>query len=533
MYKILIVDDEPLVRKSIVKKLEWEALGFSDVYEAENGVEALEKALLYCPHLILTDIRMPFMDGLELSAKVKELLPSTYIVILSGHDEFKYAQDSIKLGILDYILKPLGAATLTKKIQEIKARIDEDFVNKQYIFKIKNQLHQSLPLLKESLLYSLVCKSSNVQEAENRLLSLDIPILKGPYMIALVEPDLSYINSVDTEVYFFAVKNIVIESFGENHPVFSDNSGRLAVIINMLSLPSGTDNKESILETLNILLKSINVYLKVPVTISLGSVTEHINKLPSSYKEALLALDCKYTLGKNKIYDITDLDYFKEEFLFPTDAINQFVSAVKTLRVSSINLKMDEICQLVKNSKSISASNIKLIFIKIITALLQLITETKSVSDAEWTNGLKLFDQIEKLGTVDEISKAVLSFAMDIANQLSEVRNNSSKNITVKAMEYVRDNYTLEELSLNTAAGHISVSSGYLCAIFKKEVGINFSEYVTKVRMEKAIEILRTTDLKTYEIAYAIGFSNPHYFSISFKKYTGLSPSEFRGEKED
>jgi two-component system response regulator YesN len=260
MYKILIVDDEELVRRSIIRIVDWKALGFTEVYEAENGVDALKIALEVSPHLVLTDIRMPFMDGLQLTSKLKEQLPSTHIVILSGHDEFTYAQDAIGLGVLDYILKPLGAAALTAKMQAIRQTLDEDYQEKQYLAKVQTQLHQSLPLLKENFLNTLVCTPGSKIGLASRLNFLDIPLAKGPFAISVIEPDLSDISPSDIEVYNFSVKNIALETVGVNHPVFSENSGKVVIAFCIPALPAETDKRNSIIETLNVLQKSINIY---------------------------------------------------------------------------------------------------------------------------------------------------------------------------------------------------------------------------------------------------------------------------------
>lgn len=533
MYKILIVDDEELVRRSILKIVDWKALGFSEVFEAENGTEALQIALEQKPHLVLTDIRMPFMDGLQLTSELKEKLPSSHVVILSGHDEFRYAQEAIGLQVLDYILKPLGAATLTKKLQEIRKKLDNELQEKEYLSKIRLQLHQSLPLLKESILNTLVCTPGNKPGMESRLQSLEIPLYGGPYAVSVIEPDLSGIPPSDAEVYSYAAKNIALETLGHHHPVFTDNLGRVTLVFRLSALPTEDRAHQQLLEILHVLLKSVNIHLKIPTTIGVGTTVSHLSDLHSSYMEALNALDCKYTLGKDRIYDIRDLDYMEAEFYYPFDACNELITAVKTNKLSGIKQALTDICGILKSGKNLTVTNIKLVFVEMITALLKLLSETRQMSAEAWTMGLGLYSQIEKLDTVDKMAEALLQLSIQTSRELAELRTSSSQQIVMKAMDYVRDNYQQEDLSLQTTASHTSVSAGYLSALFKKETGVNFSDYLTRIRMEKAMELLRTTDLKTYEVAYRTGFSNPHYFSISFKKYTRMSPSEFRGEPEE
>jgi two-component system, response regulator YesN len=532
MYKILIVDDEEIVRRSISRIVDWDALGFSSVLQAENGVEALEISLIEKPDLILTDIKMPFMDGLQLAEAIRENLPSTFVVILSGHDEFKFAQQAIGLGILDYILKPLGAASLTMKMQEIRKKLDEELQEKQYLIKVKNQLHQSLPLLRESFLNTLVCTPGSKTRAEDRLKFLDIKLSNGPYAICVIEPDLGLLEPGDVEIYSFAIKNIALESLGSKHIVFSDQNGRIVIILCLDSINFQLDTRNMIFDILSVIQKSIELFLKTIATFGVGTTVSTLSELYHSYSEALDALEYKYTLGKGKIYNIYDLDYHEPEFLYPFDAFSEFMTHVKSFQLGLLKQDLSNMTSPLKE-KNASPANIKLIFIELITELLKLLTETKKVSAETWSQGLNLYNQIEKLVTVDEMAEVILNFAVTVSKCLAEVRATSSKSIVSKAIEYVNTNYVLEDLSLYTTSSHIAVSAGYLSALFKKEAGINFSDYLTKVRMEKAIELLRATDMKTYEVAYKTGFSNPHYFSISFKKFTGRSPSEFRGASEE
>ncbi|MHB8963053.1 MAG: response regulator [Saccharofermentanales bacterium] len=527
MYKLLIVDDEEIVRKAIVRIIDWQALGFSEVYEAENGVQALEIALETRPDLILADIRMPFMDGLELAGIIQEKLPQTFIVILSGHAEFEYAKKAIGLGVMDYILKPLGAASLTLKMQEIKARLDEKQEERQYLSKIRDQLYQSMPLMRERYLNRLVCIPGRNVGYKDEMKFLELPLQEGGYAVTVVEPDLGSLNAEDTELFTFAMKNIITESVGVSHPVFSDTFGHIVIVFSISELSSEVDPRNMISEILTAVQKSIELFTGKSATFAVGTTVEGYDDLYSSYHEALTALECKYTLGKGRIYNVYDLNYHETKFVYPVDEISEFLIQVKSFRMNLLPESFEAICRSLKKSKA-SPSNIKIIFVQMITELLKLVGETHEVSEATWTMGMGLYVKIDRISTIDEIKEHMLAFSAEVSRCLSEAIRSSAKTLITRARDYIRLHYSDEDLSLDTIAGHVSVSSGYLSALFKKEAGLNFSDYLTNVRMENAIELLKSTTLKTYEIAYKTGFSNPHYFSISFKKHTGLTPSEFR-----
>ncbi|GMQ61077.1 response regulator transcription factor [Vallitalea maricola] len=533
MYKLLIVDDEKLVRSSISTIIDWHSLGFTEVYEAEDGEQALEIALDKKPNLILTDIKMPFMDGLELTKQVRKYLPTSYIVILSGYDEFELAQDAIALGVKDYILKPIGAKTLYNKIAQLCKEINLENDQRNYLTKMKTQLHQSLPLLRERLLNMLICTPGNNDRIIDRLYSLGIEFNLAPYTICVVEPDLNSILPKDSEIYYFAVKNIIYDTIGKSYYVFSDNNNRIIIVFNSSQYLSPMENRSIISVTLQVIQNNVNYHLNIPLTSSIGITVDSIYRLYSSYTEALSALECKYTLGKNNTYDINDLDYIQPEFYYPFDTSGYLLEAIKAGEVNSIKQTLSNISTLLKNQETLTWVNIKLIFIEIITSILKVVVKTSDVSSSTWEEGISLYDTIEKMDTIDEIVANVQSFCIKASEKLALTRNNSNYNIIAKVKDYIDNNYEQEELSLNSAADYASVSSVYLSSLFKKETGINFKTYLINKRMDKAIHLIKSTNFKTYEIAHLVGFSNPHYFSVSFRKYTGKSPTDYRKSLEE
>jgi len=528
MYKIMIVDDEEIVRRSIVNIINWNDIGFELPTQACDGVEALALALAQKPDIIIADIKMPNMDGLELASKVKELLPDTQVIIFSGHDEFKYAQESISLGVLDYILKPIGSVKLTNKLKEIRDKLDQDFQKRHYFVKIQEQLHHSLPLLKESFFNGLVCSPNNSIYSASRMHTLDITLSSGPYVTAIVAPDLDCIAANQIDVYQFAFKNIAFETLGDTHPFFTDSMGRLVIIFSMGSFPKHYQTREMIIDTLSVLHKAILLYVEVSATIGIGSLVAETQDLYRSYNDANTALDCQYLLGKGKVYDFYDLNFKEPEFFYPFDENANFVNAIKTNDHLGIAHALDHISDKLKTRSQLSMPNIKFVFIELITNLTKLLAEAKPVPKELWHQCLHLYTSIEQLDTIDKIAKVIHPIAVNIAVHLNSLWLTSSNNLILKAKSFVQEQFNDEMLSLNTVADHINVSSGYLSAIFKKETGINFSNYLTQLRMEKAMQLLATTDKNVYEIAFETGFSNPHYFSISFKKFTKLSPSEYR-----
>ncbi|PHV69665.1 hypothetical protein CS063_14680 [Sporanaerobium hydrogeniformans] len=527
MYTLLIVDDEALVRQSIATIIDWGSLGFTRIYQAEDGIEALEICKNCKVDLILTDIVMPFMDGLELSRIVTRDYPKTHIVVLTGHEDFEYAKESVDLGVKNYILKPVGASTLYTKMKEIckKLRIEE--TQKKYIAKMREQVLQSMPALREKFLYSLVCtpygKGKNIEEG---IRNLELPLKGDNYVVGIIEADLTQVSYGDRELFEFTMKNVTQDSVGNQHCIFGDYNHHIIVVFNVDDIQD--DARDIIYRTLQVIQKAVYSILKVDITCAIGTIVSDIKDIYQSYKEADIALDCKYSLGSNRVYDISDLNYIEKSFFYPFDEIKTLIYSIKFLQTKDIEESLQGIFDILIHSKNLSSSNIKMIFIEVITCLLKELSSIKELPLEVWNEGIRLYNSLEHVSSLEKLQEGILVFSLKIAKELHRLQSHSGQILIETVKDFIEENYTDTQLCLATVAGHVGVSTGYLSALFKKETSINFTDYLTDVRMKKAMQLLKTTDKRTYEIAYEIGFSNPHYFSISFKKYSGMSPSDFR-----
>ena len=451
MYTLLIADDEPLIRNGVKKIIDWESLGFSEIFLAEDGQEALDIIRKNHVDLVLTDIVMPFMDGLELTEILSREFPQIHVVILTGHEDFQYAQKSVGLGVKNYILKPIGAESLYKEMKEICEKLHIENSQRQYIQSMKNQLRQSLPVLQEQTLNKIVCSADrNLRLYLERAKSLQLDMSQAPYEIGVMDLDMENISGADYDLYLFASRNIVKECLGKEHYVFEDGKDRVVILFRCGTLEA--ESHDLIYDVLCIIQKSIYNTIRLKTTCALGTTAATLDELNQAYRNAKKALECKYSLGSNNVYDIEDLNYLERSFYYPQQELHHL---------------------------------------------------TKSIM----------------IGNTEEIERAVRSVFRDNGKDGDKVK------------DYGMRNYKNPEISLTSAAEFASVSTGYLSGLFKKEAGTNFVKYLTDVRMEKSMQLLRSTDMKTYEIAYETGFSNPHYFSVSFKKYTGMSPSEFRAKE--
>lgn len=530
MYTLLIADDEPLIRNGVKKIIDWESLGFSKIFLAEDGQAALDIIRKNHVDLVLTDIVMPFMDGLELTEILSREYPQIHVVILTGHEDFQYAQKSVGLGVKNYILKPIGAESLYKEMKEICEKLHIENSQRQYVQSMKNQLRQSLPVLQEQTLNKIVCSADrNLKLYLERAKSLQLDLSQGPYEIGVMDLDMEDISGTDYDLYLFAARNIAKECLGNDHYVFEDGKDRIVILCRCGKLD--VDTHDLIYDVLCVIQKSIYNTVRLKTTCALGTSAESVEELNQAYRNAKKALECKYSLGSNNVYDIEDLNYLERSFYYPHQELHRLTKSIMIGNTEEIEKAVHAVFHINGKDGSLSGKNVKVIYMEAMNSLLRELAGLKEVPDEMWNRGFTLYQEFDKYSSLKELEDGLIRFACDIRDQMNSAQTNSGMQVIDKVKDYVMKNYRNAEISLTSAAEFASVSTGYLSGLFKKEAGTNFVKYLTDVRMEKSMQLLRSTDMKTYEIAYETGFSNPHYFSVSFKKYTGMSPSEFRAKE--
>lgn len=525
---VLIVEDEEIVRKNMCRIIDWQSLGFEDVYEAEDGLEAYILALQIKPRLIISDILMPNMDGLEFISKIKLELPNSIIIILSGHDDFAYAKKALRLGVSDYILKPVGAKTFTQNVKEILKKYEQRYNQAFELEETKKMLFECLPIMQENILSKLVCTLGSKEYLYDELSYWKISINDPPFFVIIIDPDLTTLNAYNQGIYLYSTKKMISDILGEKHIVFVNKNEEIVVIFSATPNEDLYMLREHIFSAMKVVQYSLQSYLNISTTIAIGSKCESLDNLYLSYNDALTALENRYLLGNYTIYDYYDLTPKDNFYYYPEEKLSDFQLAVKSCNSSRLTSIIDAIFSPQNNAISIPIMPMKVIASEMVLFLIKIACNDCESSDSLYEEGTKLFNKLNKYTSINNIAQSVLDYSQTVIQQLSHSKAKNSSSIVDQAVTYIEENYFKSDLSLSIVAKQISVSSGYLSILFKKEKGVNFSDYVNKIHMEKSIYLLRTTKLTTYQIAEEIGFNNSHYFSLCFKKYTGVSPTEYR-----
>lgn len=534
MYRVVIVDDEEEIRKGIVQKIEWDRLGFTIAGEAENGTEALEVIEACTPDVVITDITMPIMNGLELTSLIKESYPTIKVVILTGFNDFTFAQQAIKYGVSDYLLKPVLPNDIEALILKLKAEIDHEMAQIEDVKKLRKHYHESLPVLKDKYLTQLITSKATYEDKiQKRLSLLGIKLQGSVFSVAVADINAdknpAWNQDEDFELLKFAVLNMaqeIMEKYGAGEVfIYADN---LVMILRSEDDKSAFNGKSFLI--LEELRQTIEKYIKVDIAIGIGHVCDSVSKISDSYKSALSALDYKLIIGGNKVIFIDDLEPpTSDPILFDEEKERLLVSSIKFGSEQDVTQFVELLFKEIGSSK-ISLKDCQLLIIDIVAVI------SKIARDAQVDMGSvigpiqNLFVEVFKFTTLNDMQQWIDGICIKLMNQVRGKRQNSTAALLEKAKDYIHQNYSDNTLSIQKLSNYLHISSSYLSLIFKKEAGVTFLEFLVRIRLEAAQELMLDSDMKIAEIAERIGYPDLNYFSYFFKKNYGLSPREYRNK---
>lgn len=533
----MLVDDEYTVRKYVIDRIDWKQYDFEIVCEAENGNEAYELFEQYLPDVVITDIKMPFMNGLELAEKILEKYPYTKIIILTGFDEFEYAKKSIELHVMNYVLKPISAKSLIQILEEVKVKLDEEIINKRNSERLKDYYNKSYPLLRDKFLEDFVKGEYIEDEVEEWLLYYNIPLKGDFYLVAVIQIDHFYrdrqtINTKDTEFKKLVLLEIVEEvNQKENLGIYFLSNNQI-VIICYGEAGSESEFVQGVTRKLEMVRQGIEKYQTFTITIGVGHVCRSLSKIPVSRKSALNAHDYKMILGNNQIIYIDDVEpkqgTNQDLNLEFNDIVERKVTRMlKSGAIKEFNDYLDEVFNHIALNKNKTNENQLYLFeliTQIITTSKELKLDLTKIENAE----LNLFELMKENQELDYIKSTILLLANYVMETGTRTRLLSTAKLVTLAKEYVKKEYKDWELNVQKVSEYLNYSPNYFSTVFKKETGCSFMNYLMDVRLEAAKELLLTTELKSLEIALEVGFSSSNYFAYCFKKRLNISPTLYR-----
>lgn len=527
-YSVLLVDDEEDVIKVIMKKLEWESMGFTITGYARNGIEALEMAEANPIDIVMTDIKMPYMDGLTLAKRLKESYPNIKVIIFSGFDEFEYAKEAIKIEAEEYILKPINSVELKEAFLRIKSNLDKEMDEKRNIEKLRTYYEQSLPLLQDNFLVSLI--EGNIQEhqIERYLANYNIT-LKGPfYTVSVLHvsgEQMSESEHMDPMLMVLAVKQLAEEHLSDRW------NSKIVLYLRDIVVITSLQGKESIpifTDTLDKICKLAKRICSAQVTAGVGYICNSLEQLPLSYQGANNAVSYRVFYGSSRAINIAEVDPQRSTSLVWEDTdIEQILKNIKFGQVEVLNKSIEEFAIHLRQSQ-ISLEKYRVILLHLVTEMLRFVDSNQINPEGIFSAGAGTYNEVLQMDSIHDLEQWLKGVCQQMQSQLRSTKTDLTKSFVDKAVDYVKENYSNKDLSIETICSHLSVSAAYFSTVFKKETGKTFINYLTDYRMEQAVELLIGKEEKTYIIAEKVGYADPNYFSYVFKRKYGVSPSKYK-----
>lgn len=533
MKKVLIADDELLVRIGLKSTIPWEANGFLVVGEAKNGKEALELFEQYDPDILLTDIRMPIIDGLELIQKLKSRKSTLKAIILTHYDDFNYAKQAIGLGASEYILKSdLTPENILPVLNKLSDEIDSSIISDSYY---KNGESNSVESDIEHSVYTKMFLESiatgdynSIDELRYMLIKSNICFKYDCFVFACAQVFFNFndnsIKEKKQELLKNTVENISKLVFGENisyHLSFINKNN----IIYLFNIQKDSDYQinKRLFELFNTLKKNLLRLLDADMTVGVSTVGHSIEAAHELYKQANIALEKSFFESSG--ITVFDISMYDEKDDRPEIELETLRSYVQTLDIKSLDSYIEEIFDQLLHSRNVNC--VKDVFIDFLSQVRILASELSMKNNMALSESKLNYSSFEELRNFEAVKKYILDLFRELIYNPEDNKNGKYSYVISKCIEFIKENYN-KNIMLADAAEYVNISKSYLSLLFKQETGINFSSFLTNYRIEKSKKLLKESNYKIYEIAEKVGFDNPYYFSKVFKETVGVTCKEYK-----
>jgi two-component system, response regulator YesN len=539
MLKILIVDDDKIIRRGLRTIIENDANNFKVIGEAANGLRALEVIEEMKPDILITDIKMPLMDGIELINNILKKGIKLKTIVLSGYDDYKYVRETLKNGAIDYILKPVENEELINLLEQIKDKIEEDKIQEENLFMYSKKITESIFLLKEKFLSSLLKESRSLEISKESLNEFNITKI-GECILADIGIDNYYkLNTASSneDLKQEAVIKDVLKFIYEEE-LIKEREMQLLICqhedeIIMLFVSPFNDSKgfrEYINRALNNIRQRVFMNKHFTITIGISKTFGDIVNTSAAYIEAREALNSRFYEQKNKVieYNYERLKYeaFNINKSEMEEKINRLAGYIQLGNSEKAKGEIENIFEVMGPGR-IEPTEFKKILSSIIWAVKLAVPEFKEIIENDKTKKLNIISYIEDIDTLTELKKSIPEGIFLATDTIKLVRKGKSRKIIETAKDYIRNHYS-EEISLKNVAEYIFINPNYLSELFKEETGTNFIDYLIETRMNSAKKLLLRPGIKVYEVGQMVGYSEPESFTRAFKKVIGVSPNEYK-----
>ena len=540
MLRALIVDDEFEIREGLRKRIPWHDYGVEEIYAADDGDSALELALSLRPDLIVTDIKMSRMSGLEFLDSLSRTADHCWkAVVISGYDDFELVKQAMKLGAIDYILKPINTDELGRIVGKAAELIARDKRERHNQSQMLSQMQLAEPKLREELLREIIEREYDPYRESrilHRLQTLKLEwMTQQPLLLMIVEADdlkaienrRTFVN--EKELVLFGIANVVnhtiAEEFSHPYAVFSDSASRCVAVFSCRQ-PSQGQTVRSLAQTC---LRRINQYVKVQASIGVNPAPKELAHVHDLFLEAGELLEMKAVYGGNRIFAEHGCDFGGDRVELSLAETGEVLDLVRYGSDEDIAASLGGFVDMVQ---SWGVYQLKDIQQHIFKWLMELFRKAAAAgwSERGWErNPIFIWEYLEQFDHLESLQGAVQQYLLDMAADFRRQAASPSQ-IVLQAEKIIGKRYS-DNLSLQVVADEVHVTPVWLSKLFKKEKKMTFLEYLTEVRVQQAKEMLGDVKFKIYQISYEVGYKDPVHFTKLFKKHVGCTPKEFRRQR--
>ena len=532
MIKVFLCEDEFVVREGIKNNIDWAGNGYEFVGEASDGELALPLIRKLEPDIVITDIKMPFMDGLELSRVIRRELPFAEIVILSGYEEFDYAKQAISIGVAQYLTKPISGDDLLAELDSLREKILKSKEERALKEQFKKEMEENDRSQRSGLFRYLVSGNCSVTDLLQKAEKLGIDLSAMWYNIILL-----FTKSEHHEIEEYSGSSVAIDKYIDEiaHElsciIFDRDLEGKAILIMADSAEELSERQNTLIERVGSVFEN---YSHVRFCGGIGKAVNRLSRLNESYEDAGCALANRFFVPDSGFFTasrgVVPSGTKEERFDMSTvDAKRIDKSNVqKFLKLGNLDEIPFYVGEFVKSvgedafNSFIFRQYIAMdVFFAVSGFLEEISGDRESMTVSEVSK--------EALESASNVTDYIAGIIEDAIRYRDSIATNRYRDIVDSAVKYIEENFSDEELSLNQLASHVNVSPNHLSTIFSQQTGKTFIKYLTEYRMDKAKELLRCTSKRSSEISEAVGYKDPHYFSYMFKKTVGMTPTNYRG----
>lgn len=515
MLKLLIVDDEEWIVEGIKRMLSWKKLGIEVMQEARNGEEAILRIKEETPDIILTDIRMPKVDGLELAEYVSVEIPDLEVLIISGYADFNYAKKAMEFGVSAYITKPIERDELLENIKNAIKRIEDKRKIKKEA-ELNKLEHRNREL---SEFYLKEDKKENMPEDKN-----EKHYLTSVFKVYELKSKISTPEDSNTQFQ----RLVAGAQRDDKHGIFFQNQNVRNQYVFIIDFPK-TSQKEIILEyfrkDLEVLLQKVRNEMEIQTVIGISDIYENSSLNFQAYLQAKFIVENVKKTENSQIITKDQFDMYYSNISINEKKIEEMLLAVEFGNRKQVKALFDDAIKECGRERNLLIQ-LRMTIQEVLIQLSRLLQKYGGNMYQLSNKYVDIFNRIWQITNMQELSEECYILLEDAMEFICTIKDEGKESTIVQIRKYLDKHYE-EPITLNSMAEKYYLNSAYLSRAFKREAGINFNDYLKKLRLQKAVVLLKTTEMKTYEIAEAVGYDNVNYFLKKFKEEYGVTPSQY------